>query len=214
MGDFQKPIQRFEDDKSKEWMLPPPERIEKGKQDKEEISPSNREEEMRSLLFATLAFFCKKFLSLFSSEEKIQAALIDLKQITQDLSQFKDLLQQLRREDISRNPIFTRQFSEVWQRLHEDLKNIISFERTNPVLSTKLKNILTRIATYPPFVDHPLGYYLTEHVGEEWLPVPFMDILSHLHKEHQNQLEKSELSAWTAALSDLLSSLDIRPSLI
>lgn len=214
MADFQKPIQRFEDDKSKEWMLPPPERIEKSKQAKEEASSPDREEGTRALLFATLAFFCKKFLSLFSSEEKIQAALIDLKQITQDLSQFKDLLQQLRREDISRNPIFTRQFSEIWQRLHADLKNIEAYERETPLLSVKLKNILTRISSYPPFVDHPLGYYLTEHVGEEWLPFPFMDILSQLHRDHQAQLEKSELSAWTAQLSDTLSSLEIRPSLI
>ncbi len=208
-------VERTERDKEKDWALPPPQRIEGDRKEKEEFRPPNRrEEETRSLLFAILGLFCKKFLSLFSSKEKLQAALFDLKQIAHDLQGFKTLLQQLSREDVSRNSHFSKQFSEFWKSLLEDLRNIESFERERPDLGPKIKHLIEKIATFPPFVDHPLGYYLAAHVGEEWLPIPFMEILSGLHKEHQEKHERSELHSWIALIDFSLSSLSIHADLV
>jgi hypothetical protein len=214
MADFRDPIQRVNKEELKEWQLPPAERIEKDRHAKEEGKPLGKEPKDQALAISVLVFFCKKFLTIFSSKENIQSALIDLKQLIHDLSSFKDLLAQLRREDVSRNSLFTRQFSDLWQRLNLDEQSISAFEKDRPEIGPKLRAILARVNSYPPFVDHQLGYYLTEHVGEEWLPFPFMDILSQLHKEHRQKLERSELSTWTAMLQELISSLEVRPTLI
>jgi hypothetical protein len=207
MTDFSKRIERYDKDKSKEWELPPAQQIEKDRHAKEELPRDRKEEETRRLLFAALGLLCKRFLSIFSSKEKIQAAFVDLRQIAQDLHDFNELIEKLSKEDVSRNPLFTRQFSALWQRLLQDLEVIEAFERSQPELGPKIKMIIETIGSYPPFVDHPLGYYLTEHAGEEWLPVPFMDILAQLYKEHQTSPTRSQLHHTINLLHSALDSL-------
>jgi hypothetical protein len=215
MSDFEKRINRYEEDKNKNWGISPVPGIERDRKEKEEYVPRDRKEEIaRNILFATLGYFCKKFITLLTSKEKLQAVLIDLRLIASHLQVFKELLQSLEKEDVSRKTDFIRQFSEIWQKLQEDLETVESFEKDNPKLGPKLNQILRKIGGYPPFVDHPLGYYLAEHAGSEWLPVPFMEILSQLHKEHQQKSEKSELSSWLALLEQAISALDIRADLI
>src|SRR5579872_1661229 len=107
MTDFPKRIERYDKDKSKEWELPPAQQIEKDRFAREELPPDRKEEATRRLLFAALAHLCKKFLLIFTSKEKIQGALVDLRQIAQDIHDFNDLIEKLCREDVSRNPLFT-----------------------------------------------------------------------------------------------------------
>lgn len=218
MADFQKPIERFE---NKDWSIPPVQKIEKDRKKRDEArSPEGKENSIYSLLCAALISECKKFLSLFSSKEKIQAALVDPAQVADHLHSFKKLLQQLSREDVSRDRLFTRQFSEIWQRLVQDLHRIEAFEKDKPNIGPKLKKLLETVGSFPPAADHPLGYYLTQHAGEEWLPFPFMDILSLLHKENQESMfsrlrkveeqkaKQSVLTSWLALIQDALSAIE------
>ncbi len=210
---YDKRVERFENDKSKEWSLPPVQRIERDKKSEKDLPPGEKKERAdQALLFAALAVYAKKFLNLFSSKENLQAALVDRKQILEDLRSFKKLLEQLIREDLSRVSLFTRQFSDLWYRLIEDLKRIEEYEKGKPVLGSELKRMLETVGNFPPASDHPLGYYLTKHVGEEWLPFPFMDILSLLHKEHIQNQKRSVLSAWLALIQNVQTAIENNPN--
>ncbi len=212
---FDKPIQRFDDDKSKEWSLPPVERLERDKKRERELSPSERSERTnRALMCAALAINIQHFLETLSSKEKFATTQVDFSRILKDLRSFKMLLEQLGREDVSHTPHFGRQFSDLWHSLSQDLQRIEAFEGEKPQIGPKLKRTLETIGSFPPTSDHPLGYYLIKHVGEEWLPFPFMDILSLLHREYQQNKQRSVLSSWLTQIQDTLTSIEIRPDLI
>lgn len=204
MTNFQKPIERFENDKNKDWSLPPVQRLEKDKKAKDDGSFSSKKEiAFRSLVFAALAICSKNFLDLLLSK-KNSAQAVDLKLVEEHLLSFKKLLQKLCHEDLSRTAPFTRALSDLWIQLHLDLQAVEAFEGNRPSTGPKLKAILNSIGSFPPTSDHPLGYYLTEHVGQEWLPFPFMDILSFLYKQHLRSGPGSVLSQWISLTSTLI----------
>lgn len=49
-----------------------------------------------------------------------------------------------------------------------------------------------------------LGYYLKEHRNSDWFPRPYINMLSKLHEEFQENGEKSTLYVWIEQISDLL----------
>ena len=73
--------------------------------------------------------------------------------------------------------------------------------------------LIEEMRLYPLGADHTLGYYLSEYVGQEWLPFPFIDILSTLHKEYQENAS-SILGGWISLLDALVSSMGERPEMI
>jgi hypothetical protein len=200
MSDFQKSVGGREGP-HEGWMGVNP--IEKDKKSKEEYV-KEKKEIPKSLLFASLMIFMKKFISLFSPKVKSRTLLIDKQQIVEDLLSFRKMLQILGHEDQSHNPEFTQQLSELWH----NLLNASQQKHEKKLPYSKLQTFIDRIYAYPPSEDHSLGYYLTEYAGKEWLPFPFMDILHQLHQQYQENSQVNELNLWISQLKEIASSFN------
>ena len=109
-------------------------------------------------------------------------------------------------EDVSYKPEFTNKLSLLWESLNTELEKIkYSVDSKNEVL-VKIQLLIEDFAGYPEGKDHTLGYYLTECVGLDWLPVPFLQILRELHASYQDDPDRSTLGKWIAELQDILQS--------
>lgn len=148
-----------------------------------------------------LVSFLKKFTMHFSFKNKIST--IALKQ---DLLELKKLFTLLSTEDLSHQLEFIQKLSLLWHKIREDCNPIsLSLSKGSDFLK-KIANFIQIINHFPLNEDHSLGYYLQEHVGEKWVPFPFMELLQGLHEEHQIQ-SKSHLSDWIKILSLIIDEL-------
>lgn len=108
------------------------------------------------------------------------------------LTQFKEALEILKKEDRSQDTQFLHDLSLLWLQIIEDLS-----------LSRACKPLLKKIHNYPKGQAFSLGYYLTEYAGQQWVPFPYMEIIRQMHKEHENCPQGSSLSEWTKLLDHL-----------
>jgi len=158
----------------------------------------------KNVLVAAFFTYLKKLFDSLSGKSKFEATLIDRQQILEDLFAFRKLLQILSQEDQSNNPEFTLQLSELWHNLLDDFNHVELLERKNPKKVAPFKKFLNKIKDFPPNQDHRLGYYLTEYVGKEWLPFPYMEILSKLHKSYQANPAQNTLQEWLALIDEIV----------
>ncbi len=118
------------------------------------------------------------------------------KSLRETLLFIKKLFETLYKENKSSDYLFAQNLSTHWHLLLEAKEEMTT--------SHSLEAFIKKIHSYPPNVDHSLGYYLTEFTGEKWLPFPFMDILSSLHEDALLHKSKSHLATWIHAIDSLL----------
>lgn len=112
------------------------------------------------------------------------------------LRQFKMMLETLQNTDHSQDSGFLNHLSELWHELLDDQQEF-------PII----KSLLDLLQSYPPDQEHTLGYYLTEYVGQKWLPFPFMEMVLKLHLQHKKNPLSSTLRQWILQIDSLLTSL-------
>lgn len=155
-------------------------------------------------LASILVSFFKKFTMHFSFKNKIST--IALKQ---DLLELKQLFILLSIEDLSHQLEFIQKLSLLWHKIIEDCNPIsISLSKGSDFLK-KIADFIQIINHFPAKEDHSLGYYLHEHVGEKWVPFPFMELLQELHTDYQKTQDKSYLANWIKILSLILEELPL-----
>ena len=52
--------------------------------------------------------------------------------------------------------------------------------------------------------EHKLGFYLGNYAGEDWLPIPFREILKQLHSDHRVNKPHSVLTKWNDLITEIL----------
>jgi hypothetical protein len=185
-------------------------RIERDKLSKEEENAKAKDKSPRPLLFAAFVIYFRKIINSLFPNTQDQIGTVDMQRCLEDLKAFKKMLQTLGNEDQSRNPEFIQQLSKLWHNLIDDC-NILNISlHKNAPQTAELNEFINTLNQYPPKEDHTLGYYLTEYVGGEWLPFPFMEMLSSLHAQHQKNPESSEISKWIGQINTLLDSANIQ----
>ena len=183
------------DERPKDWIEV--HKLESDKRGKDEYPP----EPPRPKIYVLMNFILKKILPFLSSEDS-KKTVLDVSQLTLDLTSIKKLLQTLKDEDQSHNPHLATNLSEEWHHLAEDFRsNKEQFLAKIPRASQDIDLFISKVSSYPPNEDLNLGYYLKEYVGKEWLPFPFMDILHQLHEEQKT------LQEWILLLDQIISSL-------
>ncbi len=170
-------------------------RIEKEKKAREELD-KNFLDRSQKILYATFVTYLKKLFDSFSSKGKLAGKVVDLSQPIEHLEAFKTHLQVLSKEDQSQNPKFAIQLSELWHKLTDDFDNMQVLERKNLSRLVRFRQFLDSIKRFPPQSDHTLGFYLIEHAGKDWLPFPYIEILSDLHKQFKADENHSMLKRW------------------
>ena len=181
--------------------------IEADKKSKErELEWDTPEEEKRPPVFAAVLVFMKKLSTLFTRNRGEDLERFTQDELTKDVQTLRNLLNQLKELDQSKNAQFCQEFSELWHRLLQHIQVANRTKRKTYVDINKLKGLITDIEHFPPNEDHKLGYYLVEYAGEAWLPVLFREILKHLYSDHKVNQDVSVLEKWTNVIKDLLES--------
>lgn len=143
-----------------------------------------------------LICFFKKFTMHFSFKNKISTVALK-----QDLLELKQLFISLSIEDLSHQLEFIQKLSLLWHKIIEDCNPISLSLSKGSDFFKKTMDFIQVINHYPANEDHSLGYYLKEHVGEKWVPFPFMELLQELHTDYQKTQDKSYLANWIKILS-------------
>lgn len=198
MGGFDNPVERHRD----EGVIVS--RIERDKKGKEEFV-KEVPDSVKMILAASILVYLKKLFDSypikFQTNEDLESNQV---QILTSLQAFQNLLEHLGSKDQSNQPRYAHQLSELWHKLIEDFNILAQLERKNQKILLKLKFFLDEINHYPADQEHSFGYYLKEHAGEDWLPFPYMDILSKLHKEYVRKPNESHLSKWISMIDEIL----------
>jgi hypothetical protein len=92
------------------------------------------------------------------------------------LKAFLQTLTELKDSDLSADWRYCERLSKSWSDMQRTLEGA-----TFP--SSSLNELITLVNHYPEKGDHTLGYYLSLHAGEQWIPFPFMEILRKLHED-------------------------------
>ena len=185
--------------------------IQKLKADKDNLDHLAKETPA-GLLLAAFSAFVKKYANLLSSPSLKEAqGILYQEGIKADLTTLKDLLLQLAKMDVSDHAPYAQKLSAAWQQLLKVIQVMELLERKESVPLKKIKKLLSQIRSYPPSSDHPLGFYLEQSPGEEWLPFPFIEILRTLHKESVVKQKISHLHQWCQALDQTLELLVSKP---
>lgn len=154
-----------------------------------------------------LVSFFKKFTMHFSFKREISTVTLK-----QDLLELKQLFILLSTEDLSHQLEFIQKLSLLWHKIIEDCNPIsVSLSKDSDFLK-KTATFIQIINCFPVNEDHSLGYYLQEHVGEKWVPFPFMKLLQGLHEEYQKVQNKSSLADWIKTLSLIIDELPLNVS--
>jgi hypothetical protein len=103
------------------------------------------------------------------------------------LKQFIAVFSELQYQDLSADWRYCEKLSKSWSEVLKSVENA-----TFP--SSSLNLLITQVNEHPEKGDHTLGYYLSQHAGEQWIPFPFMEILRKLHEEKKEMLHFLKLA--------------------
>ena len=193
---FPDPLKPSEGPKDKHIIVDP---IEKEKKDKSNrLGLSFFKEKKESIIYSALLTLVNKFSSLFQRTKT--SANQEEHELVSALRKFIDLLNMLKKSDQSQNANFAQQLSEAWNFIELYIKAAKRTHLPVPIHLKQVESCLVRIRNYPPQEEHSLGFYLTHHAGQAWLPLPFIELLKQLHFEHQQDENHSFLAQWTEIL--------------
>jgi hypothetical protein len=199
---FQSPIGGGSKDPFEKYRI---EEIQKDKDAEDAEKKLNWSSQTRRSLFATyMILIFKKFLDIFdqTTERGLGAsAEIDVRE---HLALFKATFETLKIEDHSQDIAFLNRLSLLWHQLLED---VLRFRRKTP-LADQMHAFIKSIKSYPANQEHSLAYYLSEYAGQKWLPFPYMEMLQQLWREHQKNLESSNLYQWSEDLEKMIQILN------
>ena len=158
--------------------------IEREKQEKQKQPPKKE-----LLPIMQILLWMRRIVNLFLNGSSIDGEL------EIQLAKLKKLFEILQTEDRSTDGEFSKQLSNSWIQLLEQLR-----KHKNKHVSSLIKEI----NAYPNGDIHSLGYYLSEQAGQTWLPVPFTEMLKKIHEDYLNQPDDAPLTSWISRLSQLL----------
>lgn len=173
--------------------------------------------EVKELLYgkcslSLLLFKLKNNIYLFTRKKLAETLInneVNLENLTQDLNSLKKLFITLSNGNEGRNPLYIENLSKTWDVFKKICIPIKSNETRNSSLESKILFLLESIENFHKDDDLSFGYYLTEHNEQDLapFPLPFMETLEALHKDHQILQNKSTLSFWITTIEDLLEEL-------
>jgi hypothetical protein len=178
--------------------------------DKENEGHENTIANPRSKFFALVAstLYFKKFIDHFTNIAKSLSPSINTEKALQDLRDFKKILEELCREDKSHDPEFTQRLSLIWQNVYENSSGLEFTAGQLDQLASEILQFIHDVDKYPPGEDFSLGYYLNEHAGQDWIPFPFMKLLSLLHEDFLTSPTTAKLGLWTRKLNEILGTFE------
>lgn len=181
-------------------------RIQEDKKEKGKFSelPSGNE---KKILSATFFNYLKRLFDTFSPSKNLAGKVIAQQTLVDQLEELKALLQNLESENLSNSPEFAIALSDIWCLIIDGFDQFEVMERGNLKKLSSFRKLIDTIKNYPEDSEHRLGFYLLQHAGKDWLPFPFIEILSTLHQNHQEDAKNSTLRIWTSEIDEVIDHL-------
>ncbi len=129
---------------------------------------------------------------------------LSIQELIKAVKQLKILLQQLIDEDKSQDYLYAEALSTNWHILLLFIENKEHLQNIQIYLG-QIELFVQQVNSYAGNSDMSLGYYITQHTGEKWLPFPFMDILLSLHNNALLNKQAGTLHNWVTLLSSIAS---------
>jgi hypothetical protein len=148
-----------------------------------------------SILIEKIEKFSTPFEKIFSQKE-----------ISETLKAIKILFTNLKEEDLSKNLKFAEELSLKWHKILDFVAQNLKMKHEDNAgenLNERVKNLVKEIHSYPEGKDHTLGIYLTENLGQNWIPFPFIQILYKLHEEAILDSKSSKLNSWIKKIEEI-----------
>jgi hypothetical protein len=168
-------------------------------------TPPEPEEEDTPAFMAYLLLMFHRFLDSFKRTSPTGLSEPAEQEVRDHLLAMKDALEMLQTEDLSQDTHFLNQLPTLW---HKILADTLKFRKQSP-LAKELKAWIYSIDHYPEGQEFTFGYYLTELAGQQWIPLPYMEMIKKVHDAHMSDPASSPLSQWTHKIEDLLEHLGI-----
>lgn len=184
-------------------------RIERDKKEKEKFT-NIPPDSAKKILFASFFSYLTNLFNSFSPSKKMTGRLIDQQSIIANLHIFKELLEELSKKDLSQSTDFASDLSVIWHRILDDFDNLEIVERKNLSKLSPFRELIYTIKNYPESSEHHFGYYLLMQAGNDWLPFPFIEILSELHLNHKKHGDKSTLVSWIKMIDKTIGELELK----
>lgn len=194
MSDFYNPIHRVDPFEESKTRIPP---VQEGKQSKEEAAPLPQDPiKYQKMIYGSVVLFYKKlFNTMFFTRRDGTSKTIG--EIALAAEKFRDELSKLKACDETDNPHYAEILSELWE-------SLLAAPPNSPL------EPFLKLANEYPFGDpHSLGFYLSQHAGDDWLPFPFLEILKKLHQGYILRKSHSELSHLLRLLDQAILQLGI-----
>lgn len=158
----------------------------------------------KQIMLATFFSYLKKMFDTFSPSKQLVSKVVDQQKIIENLLHFKKLLVKLSEQNLSNSAEFAAALSKSWCILLEDFDTIEIMERKNLKEVASFREMMNTIKNYPPDSEHRFGFYLVQQAGTDWLPFPFIEMLSKLHTE------SSTLSSWFKQIDGVIANLSVQ----
>ena len=199
MDSFENPIGSQQRDPYEHYKVEPVDPDKKGKEEFEESEPK------KWALAAFLAVQLQRVVDYLQNTLEKGLSAKEETEIRENLLCFKAALDILKAEDRGEDALFLNRLADFWHKMSEDSRRF----KKNAPLAAQFIAFIQSIKDYPPHEEHTLGYYLTEHAGEKWIPFPYMELIHRLHTDHQNAPASSPLSIWSKQLDRMIEQLQI-----
>lgn len=119
------------------------------------------------------------------------------------LKEFKELIIQLKEQDLSQKIEFALKLSTTWHGIADYFALLPKMDRKGDFFHEG-SLLIQSVNMYPKDEERTLGFYLTNYAGENWLPFPFMKIIQRLHEENTTDPIGSHLEIWNKTLAKLI----------
>lgn len=155
--------------------------------------------------FATFVFLLAEqildFLKELINKKLYAASSIDIKD---PLGSLKIAFETMTEQDKSEDTAFLRSTAQVWQILLEESRK----KKINSQLDQDLKSFIQDIQSQPKNHEYSFGHYLEESATMHWLPLPYMELMKDLYRQHQVDSQSSLLTVWIHSMDKMLTSLE------
>ncbi len=198
---FPEPLRPSEGREDDKYRVDP---IEANKQSKGDQSWEPPAEDKRPRAYVAFLIFIQKLTTSLGKEKEGTLEEMSEDALTGDIQELKQILQIMMDVDQSENGTFCAQFSATWHRLLQGIQILSHTKRKALIDADKLKAFLAGVGNYPPNEDHKLGFYLSEFAGENWMPLPFREILKCLFSDHRVNQSHSTLMQWVELINEIL----------
>lgn len=178
--------------------------IEADKKIREKFEESKGHKKPGLFMVTWLLLLFRNIFNLFLFDRARELISPDAQEIIDHLKKLRTSLETLVREEKSQDVSYIEALSTQWALVEKDLERLELHPDAEPHLLQAVRTLKMNLDSYKAGALHSFAYYLEQHAGESWFPLPFLEMLRTLHHEAKLSFESSTLKSWLNQISAIV----------